>query len=80
MIPSHTKAALDRYVNERIIPGDFLFAVLSNDLFNAIERADRVNMFMNITAMREIVEYIYTELPSNSWGDRKTVLEYLANR
>jgi hypothetical protein len=76
MIPSHTKAALDRYVNERIIPGDFLFAVLSNDLFNAIERADRVNS----AAMREIVEYIYNEIPSDAWGDRKTVLNYLASR
>jgi hypothetical protein len=73
------KAALDRYVNERIVPGDFLFAVLSNDLFNAIERAPRADR-VSIAAMREIVEYIYNELPSNSWGDRKTVLEYLANR
>jgi hypothetical protein len=73
------KAALDRYVNERIVPGDFLFAVLSNDLFNAIERARRLDR-VSIDVMREIVEYIYNEIPSNAWGDRKTVLEYLASR
>lgn len=35
-IPEHTKAALDRYVNDRIPPGGFLTAVLTNDLTGAV--------------------------------------------
>ena len=44
MIPAHTKAALDRYVNDRLLPGGFLTAVLSNDLFGAVGSADSENL------------------------------------
>ena len=39
-IPLTHRAALMRYILNHIKPGDFLTAVLSNDLRNAVNRAD----------------------------------------
>ena len=38
MIPQATLDSLDRYVNHKLMPGSFLTAVLSNDLFGAVRR------------------------------------------
>ena len=38
-VPEHTLAALDDYLVKHWTPGDFLKAVLSNDLFNALGQA-----------------------------------------
>lgn len=73
MIPQYTKESLDRYVNHRIQPGGFLTAVLSNDLFGAVARADRENKL----ALSEICQYIYNEVPGDAWGSHDAVREYL---
>lgn len=76
MIPEYMKEALDRYVNQKIMPGSFLQAVLCNDLFGAMGRADSNNR----AALYSIVQYIYNELPSNSWGSAKIVKEFLGDK
>ena len=76
MIPAHTKAALDRYVNDRILPGGFLTAVLSNDLFGAVGKADSENL----AALPEIVRYIYNEIPSSSWGTRDIIWKWVEGK
>jgi hypothetical protein len=73
MIPEHTQAALNRYVEHKIIPGGFLMAVLSNDLFGAVAQADSENL----AALPEIVKYIYNNIPSNAWGTREQVWQYV---
>ena len=76
MIPATTLRALDLYVNEHIRPGGFLYAVLTNDLFGAISRAD----IANGDAIRDICLYIYNELPADCWGSRDVVRRYLAQK
>jgi hypothetical protein len=71
-IPAPTMAALLRYVNKGYMPGHFLTAVLTNDLFGAVGRAD----VDNIVALPEIVKFVYNEVPSNAWGSKETVQEY----
>jgi hypothetical protein len=73
MIPSHTKAALDRYVNQKYLPGGFLMAVLSNDLFGAVGRADSENL----AALPDIVKYVYNQMPANSWGSQELVYKFV---
>ena len=68
------KASLDRYVNDKIPTGGFLEAVLSNNLVEAVGRADS----NNIQRIPEIVKYIYNNLPSNCWGDKETVTKWLS--
>ena len=69
------KASLDRYVNDKIPTGSFLEAVLSNNLVEAVGRADS----NNIQRIPEIVKYIYNNLPSNCWGDSETVTKWLSS-
>ena len=76
MIPERTIASLDRYVNHKILPGAFLTAVLSNDLFQAVGRADRENL----AALPEIVQYIYNELPGLAHGSEKAVYKFVEEK
>jgi len=76
MITQHTQAALDRYVNHRILPGGFLTAVLSNDLFGAVGRADKENL----AALGDIVKYVYNELPSGCWGSKDIMWRWVENK
>ena len=71
-IPTHTQGALTRYVKEGMYPGGFLESVLSNDLFGAIGQADRENT----AALRDIVMFVYNEVPSNAWGSKEKVYRY----
>jgi hypothetical protein len=74
-IPQHVKEALDRYINDRIEPGGFLLSVLSNNLFSVVFLADNENY----DSLREIVDYIWNELPLRSWGSSNNVNEWLKN-
>jgi hypothetical protein len=75
-IPPTTMAALLRYVNKGYMPGHFLTAVLTNDLFEAVGQAD----VDNIQALPEIVKFVYTEVPGNAWGSKEAVREYSRQR
>jgi len=72
-VPDHTMDGLDMYINHKILPGDFLTAVLTNDLFGACARADAVNK----KALPNIVTYIYNRLPSGCWGSTEIVNKWL---
>jgi hypothetical protein len=56
--------SIQRYVEKGIRPGDFLTAVICNDLFEAIGRADEDNL-RNLPA---IVGYFYNKTPPPCWG------------
>ncbi len=65
--------ALERYLNHGIMPGSFLTAVLENDLKEAFGRAD----IDNEANMKNIVGYMYNNFPSNAWGSKEKVRQYL---
>ena len=67
--------ALERYLNHGIMPGSFMTAVLENNLMEAFGRAD----ICNEANMKNIVGYIYNHVPSNAWGSKEKVTEYLKN-
>ena len=72
-IPQSTRDSLDRYAQQRIPVGDFLTAVLSNNLFGACAYADQ----HNIVALGQIVKYIYNHLPSGCHGSADNVAKWL---
>lgn len=72
-IPTRTMLSLKRYHRAHIPTGDFLTAVLSNDLFEAVARADAENL----EVLPSIVKFIYNRLPANYWGDTNTVNKWL---
>lgn len=75
-IPPRTIDALDRYVEHRIPTGGFLQAVLENDLFAAMGKADVYNR----QSLFDIVEYIYNELPRACWGSPDAVETWLEGK
>ena len=70
------KEAIDRYAKERCPVGDFLTAVLANDLMEAMGRADEDNR----KDLFEICSYVYNHIPTMCHGSRKRVKEWLAAR
>ena len=59
-----TKELIDNYVANGIYPGNFLKAVLSNDLKGAFAYADDENR----ADLHEIVRYVYNNTPSVCQG------------
>lgn len=72
-IPNRTVRALNRYGKNGIVPGGFLTAVLKNDLFSAVGRADSENQ----KALVYICRYIYNELPHDCWGNENRVTSWI---
>ena len=73
MIKQTTLDALKRYVNDHIPTGDFLRAVLSNNLIESFAHADDENA----RAMHEITKYIYNMMPSRCWDSPEKVEAWL---
>jgi hypothetical protein len=66
--PEHMEEGIWAYVNDGRPPGDFLKAVLANDLFAALSHADPVNgaALVNYRA-------ILMALPPSSWGSYRNI-------
>jgi len=64
---------LFRYVEHKIPTGSFLRAVLENNLSEAAGRADETNA----PKLKEIMVFIYNQLPADSWGDPGRVSAWL---
>ena len=63
------KRDVKRYVETGKCHGDFLHALLSNNLVASFTYADLENK----KKLDEWSRFIYNELPMNSWGDAETV-------
>lgn len=70
---ANIKAAIDAYAKEGYPVGDFLQAVLSNDLRDAFGRADDDNL----RDLHEIVRYCWWDIPGDCWGSREKVRDWL---
>ena len=67
-IPGHMHGALAHYVVNHCPTGGFLRAVLSNNLTQAVIRADNRNR----EAITAYVGFLYDHVPSNCWGSLET--------
>lgn len=69
MLPVHIRNGMRDYVEEGVMPGHFIQSVLMNDLVEAFARADATNS----RRMRDIVEFVYNELPTPCWGSAQAI-------
>jgi hypothetical protein len=76
MTKTTTLDAIKRYADDGVPTGDFLYAVLTNNLVDSIGRADRENL----AALPEIVNYIYNNIPGRSWGSPEKVDSWLKEK
>jgi len=72
-IPEPSMAALRLYIDKRVKPGDFLTAVLENNLMRACSHADDDN----IDLIPVYAAYLYNEIPGNCHGSAEAVAEWL---
>lgn len=75
-IPAHCRTGLRRYIVDRILPGNFLCAVLENDLKMAVAYADDEN----VQALPAYVRFLTGYVPSTCWGTKERVRDWTAAR
>ncbi len=72
-LPERFQGGVERYIEHGIMPGDFLSAVICNDLREACGRADlesREQLF-------ELVSWFYTYAPRSCWGSREDMVDWV---
>jgi len=73
-IPPLVLQGMERYRDEHTPVGGFLTAVMENNLTQAVGLAD-TNSY---AALREIVQWIYWEMPAPAWGSPAKVKAWIA--
>jgi hypothetical protein len=74
LIPEYMHGGIRRYVEHGVLPGDFLQAVICNDLFRAVERADDTNILL----LARYVIFFYNYTPHECWGSADHVKAWVA--
>jgi len=72
-VPDRMMEGIRRYIEQGIPPGDFLTAVIDNNLSEAMGRADDENL-RNLPA---ILAYFYNEAPGSCWGSPEKRREWV---
>jgi len=72
-IPDRMMGGIRRYIDEKIKPGEFLTAVICNDLAEAVGQADDEN----INNLPAYVSYFYNLAPAICHGSKKKMDEWL---
>ena len=72
-LPVGLRSGMQRYLENGISPGHFLTAVLENNLFSAVMRADSTNLSL----LPDIVKWIHWEIPMECNGSRAVVDAWL---
>ena len=76
LIPEHMRSGVKRYLENGIRPGDFLIAILENNLVQSVGRADKINQAHII----EWANFLYNEMPMESWGSKEKVNAWIKKR
>lgn len=63
LVPEHLRSGLRAYVEEKREPGDFLMAVLQNDLARAVGRADE----NSLRGLRDLLSFLWNYAPASCW-------------
>lgn len=72
-IPRYMWDAITHYIMEGIGPGHFLTAVISNDLFEAVSRADNTNKHL----LDRYIMFFYNYAPTGCWGSPSNFEDWL---
>lgn len=74
LIPAHMREGIRAYVEDRRLVGEFLTALLSNNLMRAARHADDENR----AALADWAGFLYEYIPSDCWGSPEIVAAWLA--
>lgn len=76
LLPAHLRGGMQRYLEEGMLPGQFLQAVLKNDLAGTFSRADHESQ----AALVDIVAWLHMECPGTAWGNEEKMLAWAKER
>ena len=71
-LPVGLREGVQRYIEHGVIPGDFLQAVISNDLKESFGKAD----IHNRERMFDIVSWFYNNAPAECWGSKEKMIAW----
>ena len=72
-LPKRLRGGIQRYIDRGIPPGDFLTAVIQNNLKESVGRADD-DMIKELPA---IVGWFYWEAPAICWGSKENMKKWM---
>lgn len=72
MLPEHIREGVKLYIEEGILPGLFLRAVICNNLKESFILADDIN----IEHLRDIISFFYYEAPYKCWGSPEKMRDW----
>lgn len=75
-VPVTLAEGLIRYIDHGVPTGSFLEAVLSNDLMDAMARADIGNRYR----VFEVAVFLHSVAPRGCYGSRDAVAEWIRHR
>ncbi len=73
VLPEHLEASLRRYAQDHRPTGGFLEACISNDLAEAVRRADEISL----GAISAVVAWLYNEAPAACWGSHEKAVAWV---
>ena len=74
ILPEHCRKGMQLYIERGIVPGDFLQAVLKNDLVHSFSKADTINK----NRLEDYARFLYSQAPFPCWGTNKKIIEWCA--
>ncbi len=75
-IQEHMRSGAQLYIEQGIMPGSFLKAVLENNLSEAVLRADHIN----VLALAEYGAWLSFDIPGDCWGSPEIVKRWAEAR
>ncbi len=75
-IPAYMHYGVVSYVEDGAPVGDFLEAIISNNLVSSFAAADGDN----VLCIRAYADLLYNHFPSGSWGSRDAYKEWIAHK
>jgi hypothetical protein len=72
-LPEYMRGGMQRYIQDGVAPGDFLQAVLKNDLMHAVGQADDAN----VKLLPLYVRWLYNEVPGAAWGSEENFKNWI---
>jgi hypothetical protein len=72
-IPDHMVGSIESYILHGSPPGQFLTAVISNDLKQAVSYADNMNQLL----LPHYVKLLYNHAPMDCWGSEETMKSWI---
>jgi len=73
-IPLRMHEGIKRWIEYGVVPGNFLWQVICNDLARAVFAADDENLSL----LREYVLFFHNEAPTGCWGSERTATNWSA--